>query len=164
MKTKTKSSTKSSTATAVKSAPKSSAKETSKSTSSKSTSKSASKSSPKISSKSTTKAPTKAASRPTSKATTKTASQTGSKSTGRNSDKLDTQERKQLRASDFGIPESREYPMPDAQHVHAAESYFRYASEKEKAQLAHRIMMKAKKFGVNIESSTVKEWAKKYKN
>jgi len=69
-----------------------------------------------------------------------------------------------LRASDFGLPESREYPMPDAQHVHAAEAYFRYASDKDKAQLANRIMMKAKKFGVTVESETIKEWAKKSKN
>ncbi|MCD7937770.1 MAG: hypothetical protein LUG98_13000 [Tannerellaceae bacterium] len=77
---------------------------------------------------------------------------------------MSTSARKQLRSSDFGLPEKREYPMPDAQHVHAAESYFRYASDSEKAQLARRIMMKAKKFGVEVESDTVKEWAKKAKN
>lgn len=53
--------------------------------------------------------------------------------------------------------------MPDAQHVHAAESYFRYADENKKPLLAHRILIKAKKFGVDVESKTVKEYAKKYK-
>jgi len=77
------------------------------------------------------------------------------------SDKLNTEERKQLRSSDFGIPESREYPMPDAAHVRAAEAYFRYADEDKKPLLASRILLKAKKFGVDVESSVVHDWAKK---
>ncbi|MCD8264799.1 MAG: hypothetical protein LUD02_12165 [Tannerellaceae bacterium] len=81
----------------------------------------------------------------------------------KNSDKLSTDERKQLRSSDFGIPEKREYPMPDAAHVHAAEAYFRHASSDDKPLLAHRILMKAKKYGVEIESDKIKDWAKKYK-
>lgn len=40
------------------------------------------------------------------------------------SDRLDTEERKELNDSDFGLPEERKYPMPDATHVRAAESYF----------------------------------------
>ncbi|MDR2010166.1 MAG: hypothetical protein LBQ22_06770 [Bacteroidales bacterium] len=76
--------------------------------------------------------------------------------------KLSTAERKKLKDSDFGIPESREFPMPDAVHVHAAEAYFRYAPEEKKPLLAHRILMKAKEFGVDIESPTIIEWAKKY--
>ena len=39
------------------------------------------------------------------------------------SDRLDTEERKELNDSDFGLPEERKYPMPDATHVRAAESY-----------------------------------------
>ncbi|MCD7963140.1 MAG: hypothetical protein LUF90_06250 [Rikenellaceae bacterium] len=79
-------------------------------------------------------------------------------------DKLDAAERKELKDSDFGLPAKREFPMPDAQHVHAAESYFRYAKDDEKPELAHRIMQKAEKFGVDVESDTIKEWAGKYKN
>lgn len=78
------------------------------------------------------------------------------------SDKLDAGERKALDDSDFGIPEKREFPMPDAAHVRAAEAYFRYASDEVKPLLAHRILMKAKEFGVDVESSTVLGWAKKY--
>ena len=44
-------------------------------------------------------------------------------------DKLDTKERKELPDSVFGLPEIREYPMPDAAHVRAAEAYFRYCPE-----------------------------------
>ncbi|WP_029906891.1 DUF6582 domain-containing protein [Prevotella sp. 10(H)] len=78
-------------------------------------------------------------------------------------DKLSTDYKKKLRPSDFGIPEERDYPMPDAAHVRAAESYFRYASDEKKPGLAHRILLKARKYGVNVESDTVIEWAGKYK-
>lgn len=80
----------------------------------------------------------------------------------KNSDKLTTEERKKLRSSEFGIPEDREFPMPDAAHVRAAEAYFRYAAEDKKAMLAHRILLKAKKFGVDVESPVILEWAQKY--
>lgn len=80
------------------------------------------------------------------------------------SDKLTTEERKELSSSDFGIPETREFPMPDAAHVRAAEAYFRYAPEDKKSLLAHRILLKAKKYGVNVQSEVILEWAKKYKN
>lgn len=78
-----------------------------------------------------------------------------------NSDKLTTGERRELKDSDFGIPETREFPMPDAAHVHAAESYFRYAPEGKKQELARRILQKAKKFGVTIHSPVILEWAGK---
>lgn len=78
------------------------------------------------------------------------------------SDKLTTKERKELKMSDFGLPEDREFPMPDAVHVHAAEAYFRYAPDDKKPLLAHRILLKAKKFGVDIHSQTIFDWAEKY--
>jgi hypothetical protein len=78
------------------------------------------------------------------------------------SDKLNAAQRKKLSDSDFGLPEERQYPMPDAVHVHAAEAYFRYAPDEKKPELAYRIMEKAKKFGVDVESQTIKDWAKKY--
>jgi len=80
------------------------------------------------------------------------------------SHKLNTEERNELKSSDFGIPSSREFPMPDAAHVKAAEAYFRYAPEDQKPLLAHRILSKAKKFGVKIKSSTILEWAEKYES
>ena len=75
---------------------------------------------------------------------------------------LDAEERRALSDSDFGIPELREFPMPDAAHVHAAEAYFRYAPEDKKALLAHRILAKAKEFGVDVESDVILSWAKKH--
>ncbi len=78
-------------------------------------------------------------------------------------DKLSAAERRELSDSDFGIPELREFPMPDAVHVRAAEAYFRFAPEAKKPLLAHRILMKAKEFGVDVESHTILDWAAKYK-
>lgn len=78
------------------------------------------------------------------------------------SDKLYANDRKKLRSTDFGIPETREFPMPDAPHVRAAESYFRYAPDDKKAALAHRILIKARKYGVKVRSQTIFDWAAKY--
>ena len=71
------------------------------------------------------------------------------------SDRLTTEERKELSNSDFGIPETREFPLHDAAHVRAAEAYFRYAPEDKKALLAKRILKKAKEFGVDVKSPTI---------
>lgn len=60
------------------------------------------------------------------------------------SDRLSAEERKELKDSDFGIPETREFPIPDAAHVRAAEAYFRYAPDDKKQELARRILSKAK--------------------
>lgn len=76
------------------------------------------------------------------------------------SNKLSTEERKELNDSDFGIPELREFPIPDAAHIRAAEAYFKYAPEQYKAELARNILYKAQLYGVNIQSATILEWAK----
>lgn len=52
------------------------------------------------------------------------------------SDKISHEERKELPDSVYGLPERREYPMPDATHVRAAEAYFRYCPEELKPRLA----------------------------
>lgn len=75
-------------------------------------------------------------------------------------DRLDAEERRELKNSDFGIPEIREFPMPDAAHVRAAEAYFRYAPEDRKQELACRILAKAEQFGVTVKSQTILDWAK----
>ena len=74
-------------------------------------------------------------------------------------DRLSYEEKKELPASVFGLPERREYPMPDAAHVRAAESYFRYCPEDLKPKLARAILAKAKEFGVDVESPTVLSYA-----
>jgi len=160
MATQTKKTTKSSKSsndtkatTATKSA---GATKTTGSTKAASTTKANSKSKTTGSTKSTSRAKSASASKPASATKTATATKAAPKSS-----QLNTEERKELRSSDFGIPGKREYPMPDAAHVRSAEAYFRYASAEEKPALARRIMMKAKKFGVKIESDNIQKWAKK---
>ncbi len=68
---------------------------------------------------------------------------------------LTYEEKKELPDSVFGLPERREYPMPDAAHVRAAESYFRYCPEALKPKLARAIIARAKEFGVNVKSPEV---------
>ena len=68
------------------------------------------------------------------------------------SDRLSYEEKKELPDSVFGLPERREYPMPDAAHVKAAEAYFRYCPEELKPKLARAILARAREFGVDVES------------
>ena len=74
-------------------------------------------------------------------------------------DRLDTAERRALPDSVYGLPERREYPMPDAAHVRAAEAYFRYCPENLKPRLARAILEKAQEFGVDVESPIVRSYA-----
>lgn len=76
-------------------------------------------------------------------------------------DRLTYEDKKELPDSVFGLPERREYPMPDAAHVRAAESYFRYCPEELKPKLAKAIMQKAAEFGVDVESPPILEYAQK---
>lgn len=77
------------------------------------------------------------------------------------SNRLNAEELKELSDSDFGIPEERTFPMPDAAHVRAAEAYFRYAADERKPELARNILKKAAQYGVHVESSTILSWAEK---
>lgn len=74
-------------------------------------------------------------------------------------DVLTHEERNVLPDSVYGLPERREYPMPDAAHVRAAEAYFRYCPEDLKPKLARAILEKAKEYGVDVESPTVLGYA-----
>lgn len=75
-------------------------------------------------------------------------------------DRLDTEERRELPDSMYGLPECREYPMPDATHVRAAEAYFRYCPEELKPKLARAILRFAAEYGVDVESPAVLSYAK----
>lgn len=74
-------------------------------------------------------------------------------------DKLSYEEKKELPSDIFGLPERREYPMPDAAHVRAAESYFRYCPEDLKPKLAKAILHFASLYGVDVESPTILQYA-----
>lgn len=79
----------------------------------------------------------------------------------RTSDRLTAEERHELPGSAFGIPETREFPLVDAEHVRAAEAYFRYAPDDKKAALAQRILAKAAEYGVNVQSPVIRSWAER---
>lgn len=74
-------------------------------------------------------------------------------------DILNTEERKELPDSMYGLPARREYPMPDAAHVRAAEAYFRYCPEELRPELARNILKKAQEYGVEIKSPTILGYA-----
>ena len=72
---------------------------------------------------------------------------------------LDTAERNALPDSLYGLPERREYPMPDEAHVRAAEAYFRYCPEELKPKLARAILRFGKDYGMDIQSPTILHYA-----
>lgn len=74
-------------------------------------------------------------------------------------DRLSYEEKKELPSDVYGLPERREYPMPDAAHVRAAEAYFRYCPEELKPKLARAILARAREFGVDVKSPVVLEYA-----
>ncbi|MDE6338197.1 MAG: hypothetical protein K2K97_00230 [Muribaculaceae bacterium] len=74
-------------------------------------------------------------------------------------DTLDSEERNELPDSVFGLPERREFPMPDAVHVRAAEAYFRYCPEDLKPKLAKAILRFASEYGVDVKSPTILSYA-----
>ncbi|MDE7179704.1 MAG: hypothetical protein K2N88_00675 [Muribaculaceae bacterium] len=75
------------------------------------------------------------------------------------SDVLDTAERREIPSDEFGLPERREYPMPDAAHVRAAEAYFRYCPEELRPELARNILKFAARYGVDVQSPTILSYA-----
>lgn len=75
--------------------------------------------------------------------------------------RLTAEQRRELPKRDFGIPDEREFPLTDAAHVRSAETYFRYAPEGQKADLARRILKKAAEFGVKVHSPTIFAWAER---
>lgn len=74
-------------------------------------------------------------------------------------DRLSYREKEELPDRVFGLPERREYPMPDAAHVRAAEAYFRYCPEDLKPKLARAILARAQEYGVDIQSPTILSYA-----
>lgn len=63
--------------------------------------------------------------------------------------KLNTEKRNELPSSEFGIPEKRAFPLNDKAHVEAAVRMFPHADDEYKEQLAQRILVKAKKLGMD---------------
>ena len=76
-------------------------------------------------------------------------------------DRIPYEEKKELPDEIFGLPERREYPMPDAAHVRAAEAYFRYCPEDLKPRLARAILTRAEEYNVEVNSPVIFSYASK---
>lgn len=66
--------------------------------------------------------------------------------------KLPTERRNKLKDSDFGIPETRSYPLHDKSHVEAAVRMFANAPLKYRKELAKRILRKAHEFNMDTSN------------
>lgn len=73
---------------------------------------------------------------------------------------MDTEKRRELPDSEFGLPERREYPMPDAAHVRAAEAYFRYCPADLRPELARNILRFAARYGVTVRSPEILSYSR----
>ena len=73
---------------------------------------------------------------------------------------MDAAERNALPGSQFGIPETRSFPLSDAPHVRNAIARFGMAPAGKKAGLAKRILAAAKRHGVEVESEDILRRAK----
>lgn len=71
-----------------------------------------------------------------------------------NEAKLSSKDRKKLPNSEFGIPETRSFPLNDVAHVKAAIRMFNHCPVEHEKKLAKRIIKKIKQFGItDIEIS-----------
>ena len=65
----------------------------------------------------------------------------------------------------YGIPELKKYPMPDAQHVKSAIKFFNYVDADHEEQLANAIKRNIKKFGITgINVGSKNRFSKYVKN
>jgi len=70
--------------------------------------------------------------------------------------KLTVQERRELPSSDFGLPDTRDYPIHDAAHLKFAITQFNHCPDKRKPILAENIKRKAKELNVPIGPDSLK--------
>jgi hypothetical protein len=66
---------------------------------------------------------------------------------------LTTEQREDLKDSDFGLPEARKYPLNDEEHVRSAISYFRYCPLSKRKKLAEAIKKAIIKFNMETKLS-----------
>ena len=57
----------------------------------------------------------------------------------------------------FGVPEQKKFPLPDADHVRSAIKFFNYVEPKYEKELAKAILEKAEEFGVDLSEMNISE-------
>ena len=55
----------------------------------------------------------------------------------------------------FGVPEQKKFPLPDADHVRSAIKFFNYVEPKHEKELAKAILAKAEEFGVDLSEMNI---------
>ncbi len=55
----------------------------------------------------------------------------------------------------YGIPELKKFPMPDADHVRSAIRFFNYAAPADEKELARAILARMKEYGLTFDDFTV---------
>ena len=68
---------------------------------------------------------------------------------------LTAKERKEIPDSEFGIPETRSFPLNDESRVRSAIQMFHNAPSDKKASLAKKIISKAKKYNIEITNDDI---------
>ena len=71
-----------------------------------------------------------------------------------NIEEINEASRADLPDSVFGIPEDRKYPLDTEEHVRSAIKLFGHAEESKKKKLAHKIINKARKYGIDVPETT----------
>lgn len=82
-----------------------------------------------------------------------------------NESKLSTKDRKELSDSEFGIPQTRSYPINDEEHVRAAIRMFNHCPKEYEKTLAKNIIKKLKHFNItDIEVGEENRFSKYYRS
>ena len=68
---------------------------------------------------------------------------------------LTASERKELKPSQFGLPDTRSFPIHDEAHIRSAMHYFKFCPDKSKKELARNIAKAAKQHGVHISPDSL---------
>ena len=76
---------------------------------------------------------------------------------------LSSKDRKELKDSDYGVPELRKYPLTDKQHVSSAITYFDKCEKKYQPELAKNIIKKIKEYDMHPKVSPSNGFYKYYK-
>ena len=69
-------------------------------------------------------------------------------------EKLNADSRKRMKDSTFGLPETRQYPLNDANHVRSAMAFFNHCPSDKKHSLALKIIAAANKHGVKVSKDS----------
>lgn len=77
-------------------------------------------------------------------------------------EKLSAEDRKNIKDSDYGLPEDKKYPMPDESHVRSAIRFFNHVDPSKEKELAKNINKKIKQYGMKVSVGKDNRFSKYY--